>query len=88
MDQHVYIMNLAGLLAWVDSQSAGVPWHSDERLARFALEDISSVIARHGRGQGLDWGDDWSIVLEQYTLEKMKEIAEESAKTHDKRRRR
>jgi hypothetical protein len=87
MDYIVYIKNLAGVLAWVDTQSAGVPWHSDERLARFALEDIASVIARHANGQGLSWGDDWSIVLEQYTPEKMKEIAEESAHIHGKRRR-
>jgi len=36
----------------------------------------------------MDWGDDWSIVLEQYTLDKMREIADESAKTHDNRRHR
>jgi hypothetical protein len=87
MEYQIFINNLAGLVAWVDSQSAGVPWHSDERLARFALEDIASVIARDARGQGLGWGDDWSIALKQYTPEKMKEIAEESARSHSKRNR-
>ena len=86
--ENIIIGNLAGILAWVDSQSGGIPWHSDERLARFALEDITSVICRHGEGQGLGWGDDWSIVLELYTPAKMREIADESAKIHGKRRRR
>ena len=79
---------LRELMDWVDAQSGGIPWNADPALAERAVEDIAAVIHRHAFGQGLAWGDDWSIVLEMYPLEALRKIADESARIHGRGKRR
>jgi hypothetical protein len=81
------IGNLAGVVAWVDSQSGGVPWHTDERLARLALEDCATAVFRAANRAGVSWGDDWSPVLESFPVEELRSIASRSIASHSKRRR-
>lgn len=79
---------LRELMDWIDAQSGGIPWNADPMLAERAVEDIAGVIHRNAFGQGLQWGDDWSIVLELYPVEEMRRIAEESARIHGRGNRR
>jgi hypothetical protein len=82
------INTLRELMDWAESQSGGIPWNADPLLAERAVEDIAGVIHRHAFGQGLAWGDDWSIVLELYPVEALRRIADESARVHGRGKRR
>lgn len=82
------IKNLARLADWAQQQAAecgaldGLP----PAVADHCVCSIASVIWRHGFGQQLKPGDDWSIVLEMYTPEKIAEIVREAVATARPRR--
>jgi hypothetical protein len=83
-DAYMKIENLARLCNWAAgaAAAAGVdPAYSEE---------IAAVVWRHAHGQGLRAGDDWSLVLDMYGVEQLREIAAAAAdaRAADRSRRR
>lgn len=70
------IENLAKLTEWAAAQAAasGALDGFDRRTAAAAVEALGGVIWRHGIGQGLRPGDDWSWLLELYGPDRIGEI--------------
>ena len=83
-DAGMKIENLAILCEWAAgaAAAAGV----DPAYA----EEVAAVVWRHAHGQGLRAGDDWSLVLDMYGVEQLREIAEAAAdaRAADRSRRR
>ena len=76
-DAPMIIENLAKLCDWVTA--AGV--RPD------AVEAAAGVIWRHAHGQGLQAGEDWGWILEQYGPERLREIEAAAAESGRSRRR-
>ena len=85
------INTTAEIYDWCCANGGALVADLDEQAAEHALRCMVSVVWRHGRGQGLQLGDDWGIVFEMYTAEELRKIvaaAAESAAADRRRRRR
>ena len=80
----------AEIYDWCCDNGAAAVAGLDPEAAEHALRCMVSVIWRHGRGQGLQLGDDWGIVVEMYSGEELAKIVQAAAESSaaDRRRRR
>lgn len=78
-DAVMIIKNVGQLSEWCRTQAAGQLGKLEATAADHAVACITSVVWRHGIGQGLRLGDDWAWVLSMYGDAEILEIVQAAA---------